>query len=131
MNRYLSGMWGTRLYRVVAVRQLMAPGKDAPVATSRLEMLLEGLQEAEARIVLERALASGRLDEDMSARVERMLVRRMAFRTREGAILEGGAFGQRENPVGNYGLLWGVAPDWRSEALELFELAADCAPFLE
>ncbi|GAH84827.1 unnamed protein product, partial [marine sediment metagenome] len=51
---------------------LLAPGRNGPVATSRLEALREGVQESEARIVIERALT----DDALRARLGQDLVRR-------------------------------------------------------
>ena len=42
-------------------RALAAPGPNGALATTRYEMLLEGIQEAEARITLERVLGDARL----------------------------------------------------------------------
>lgn len=55
----------------------LAPGPDGPVATARLENLREGVQECEARIVLEDALRDPdrkqRLGDDLAQRAEAIL----------------------------------------------------------
>ncbi len=51
---------------------LLAPGADGPVATARLENLLEGVQECEARICIEEAL----LDEEKKKRLGSELAER-------------------------------------------------------
>jgi len=52
---YAEGGWGTISMHFV-VQAILAPGKDGPVPTQRLEMIRESLQEAEARIFVQNAL---------------------------------------------------------------------------
>ncbi len=58
---------------------LAAPGRDGPVATVRLEALREGLQEAEARIFIEKALAAGKLDGALARKCRALLDRRVTL----------------------------------------------------
>ena len=45
----------------------MAPGPDGPVATGRMEAFRQGIQECEARIVIERALMDSKLKAKLGA----------------------------------------------------------------
>ena len=57
---------------------LFAPGPDGPVTTQRFENAIEGNQQAEARIAIERALLDKEhpLPEDLAARCRELLDRR-------------------------------------------------------
>ncbi|MCH8475691.1 MAG: hypothetical protein LAT55_10740 [Opitutales bacterium] len=52
---------------------IVAPGPNGAIPTVRFEMLREGAQEAEARILLERALASGSLSSERRREIEEFL----------------------------------------------------------
>ena len=73
--RYLD--WGGLSISGTTTSSVLAPGPDGPIATARLEMLREGLQETEAKILLEKALADparkSALGPDLAARCERLL----------------------------------------------------------
>ncbi len=70
--------WGIGLE--CAVQRLLGAGRDGPVSSVRLEALRESLQETEARVFLERALADtgarGRLGAALSKRCREVLDRR-------------------------------------------------------
>ena len=102
---------------------LAAPGPDGPLATVRYEMLREGLQECEARIALEKALAAGAVPEDMSAAARALLAERIKVRTKGGTVI-GGHTG---NKLAAEKHLWGVAPDWQDSAAKLFDMAGKAA----
>ena len=51
------------------------PGEKGAESSARFEALIEGIQEAEARIYLEKALDSGRLATDLAQRVREVLDR--------------------------------------------------------
>ncbi len=124
--KYERNRWGL-MYRPVSVKKLLGPGRAGPVATTRLEMLLEGLQETEARIAIEKALAGGALTEAATEECNDLLASRVAFRTRSGKVTLGrykhGGFEGSDTEHEIYTRLWGVAPDWQAETLKLFELA--------
>ncbi|OPX24535.1 MAG: hypothetical protein B1H04_01855 [Planctomycetales bacterium 4484_123] len=73
---------------------LLAPGSDGPVATVRFEALREGIQEAEARIFIEKALLDpakrARLGEKLAGRCQRLLDERVRIIRR--AIAGGGRY---------------------------------------
>jgi hypothetical protein len=103
-------------------RSIVAPGTNGPVSTVRYEMLREGLQECEARIGIEQALAGGKVKGDLERRCRDLLRRRLKTREADGRF-KGGHAGDTIGAAENR---WGVPPDWRASALELFNLAAEC-----
>ena len=127
--RYERNRWGL-MYRPVSVKKLLGPGRDGPVATTRLEMLLEGLQETEARIVLEKALKRDRLPDSLRQECEALLEHRTAVRTRSGDVILGRYRGGGNTEHEIYTRLWAVAPNWQNDTLALFELAVRVTPFL-
>ena len=68
-NRYV--FWHSLSISEV-IRAIVSPGPNGPVATARLQIMRESLQEAEARIFVQNAV----LDEDRTARMPADLVRR-------------------------------------------------------
>ena len=71
-GRYPGADWGTLDIKHVAPYLLM-PGKNGPVSSVRFELLREGLQEAEARMVVQNAL----LDEKQRAKLGKPLADRL------------------------------------------------------
>jgi hypothetical protein len=90
-------------------RWVLAPGPQGAVSTVRFEMLVEGIQECEARLAIEEALASGRLDAPLQEECRDLLAERMAER----------------EPVGSRD--WQVGPDWQDRTARLFDLAGRVA----
>ena len=68
---------------------ILGPGPDGPVGTARLEIFREGIQECEARILLEGVLADeasrGKLGEALAARCQETLQERLAVGDRDQA----------------------------------------------
>ncbi len=91
------------------VRSIVAPGPAGAVATVRYEMLREGIQEAEARILLEQALASQKLSEEHRDEIETFLRDRIKQRYWQGK--------------GRQRLTLTAPRDWQDATLELFEWA--------
>jgi hypothetical protein len=90
LGRYPHSSWAQlTLYNSSAY--VLAPGPDGPVATVRFEMIREGVQEAEARIFLERALTDdalrAKLPDALADRCQQVLDERIraVLRTRSGA----------------------------------------------
>jgi len=71
-GRYPECNWG-QLKITAATAAILAPGKAGPVATERFEMLREGLQEAEARIFIEKALVGKKISGAPATRLQKML----------------------------------------------------------
>ncbi len=90
-------------------RSITAPGPRGAVATVRYEMLREGIQEVEARILLERTLDSGTLPEQAAREVEAFLrewIQARYVSTGSGRTVE-----------------FAFPPDWRDHTFRLFALA--------
>ncbi len=82
---------------------IIARGRDGFVPTVRFEMLRQGLQEAEARVVIERALAGGGLDDALADEARELLTVLYNIRFREGRFsgrgnLSSGHLGAAEYP---------------------------------
>jgi len=79
LGRYPESGWGQLNLRN-AFAHILAPGPDGAIATARFEMLREGVQEAEARIVIERVLtdpaARAKLGEERVRRFQDLLDQR-------------------------------------------------------
>ncbi len=97
------------LYRNNA-RHLAAAGPDGPAGTVRYEALREGIQEAEARIAIERALAADgaadRVGAERIAAFEALQLERLSWR--------------RWNDWD-----WSMGPEWKARALRLYRLAGE------
>ena len=119
------------------VSAYLAPGPEGPVATTRLEMVREGLQECEARIFIEKAL----LDEKRRAKLPGALVARAQklLDERTIAMLRGmNPFTFKEHFTGNaaanhiwwsrpggLGSQWFVSSGWQQRSEKLFTTAAE------
>jgi hypothetical protein len=104
---------------------LLAPGPTGPVSTARFEMLREGAQECEARVVLDAALGNpvtrGKLGEALVKRCEQILKERdAAFRW----VCRGG-WSRPE------GWEWYEASGWEDRAHALFTCAGDVSRVLK
>jgi hypothetical protein len=104
---------------------LIAPGPDGPLATVRYEMFREGLQEAEARLVIEKALVAGRVEGPVADAARAELEKQIDIRFRQGEFKGGHAGGNLGKPE----RMWGFAPypEWQANTLRLFEQAAAVA----
>jgi hypothetical protein len=102
-----------------ATAALLAPGRDGAISTMRFEMLREGLQEAEARIAIEKALTApelqSRVPADVAARLQGLLDERVRDYLRAA-----GAYS-----VGNEDWLWFASSGWRARTARLYAAAAE------
>jgi hypothetical protein len=98
----------------IPVLFLLWPGKDGAESSVRFEALLEGLQEAEARIVLEQAIECGGLDADLEAKVKKVL----ADNLQEAMFFQGNSMIRAFE-----GYYYG----WQRRSARLYEAAADVA----
>ncbi|MCX7805286.1 MAG: DUF4091 domain-containing protein, partial [Planctomycetota bacterium] len=105
---------------------LLAPGPEGPLSTVRFEQLREGLQECEARQVIEKAMADpalkAKLGEALTKKCEEMLKERAVavdFASRGEWGLEG------------EGWQWFSASGWEDRTLSLFACAGEVARALD
>lgn len=115
--------WGRDInirYDVVdfPVKNLLWPGNNKVDTSQRFEILREGVQEAEARIFLQRALDAGRLPAPLAARVRDTLARGIGETSYVPAYAA--------SFVDSH-LLNDHPQDWQARSRRLFELAAEVA----
>ena len=119
---------------------LLGPGLDGPVSTYRFEAFREGLQECEARIMIEQALTDpklkARLGADMAKRCQEALVERTHYMLKSlGQLrLTGPAhwyvtvdytyWHRAPGPVGHQ---WFVGSGWQARSEKLYSLAGEAA----
>ncbi len=98
---------------------ILSPGKDGAIATDLFEMLREGLQEAEARVFIEKALLDpakkARLGDAMAKRCQDLLDDRVRTFMR--------AVGQRNRLPSDW--LWYRGSDWQKQSQSLYSAAAE------
>lgn len=116
---------------------LLAPGPTGPVATDRLEAYREGVQECEARIVIERALGDktlrGRLGQDLARRCEEYLHVRhtMMWLSLSNVQLYLGRKGKRymayewRQQPNLCGTPWFLCSNWQQRTAQLYSLAGE------
>ena len=97
---------------------LIAPGPDGPIPTERFETLREGMQEAEARVAIEKAVVGGSLPAELADRCHALLLERMKVLWKDGQFA-------RSNPQWQKGGWhdYGIAKDWQTSTTHLFDLA--------
>jgi len=97
--------------------RLLWPGASGMMNTgARVEALLEGIQEAEARVFLERALLAGELPQPMAERVVALLNERLAqtaYYTR--------------SPHSRHGQVFDIHQGWQARSRALYAMAAEAA----
>ncbi|MBI5722574.1 MAG: hypothetical protein HZA50_01340 [Planctomycetes bacterium] len=100
---------------------LIAPGPDGPIGTVRYEMLREGIQECEARIFIEKALGTGKVESSVDSQTRALLTEMIKYRFLNGAFKGGHAGGNLGVPV----RMWGFAPfpEWQKLNGKLYEQA--------
>ena len=118
------------------IHAFVPPGPDGALATTRLVLMREGLQECEARIVVERALVTpelrAKLGDELTRRCERLIRERTRVVTTalENHFVCG--FGNTStsghgwwSTPGQVGTLWYVASGWQELSEELYAVAAE------
>ncbi len=138
-DRYPESTW-RNLYIADA---LLAPGPDGPVAADQLEAFRQGIQECEARIVIERALS----DEALRARIGADLARRCEDYLQDRHMLmwlslsdlqlfydhPGATWGPRylaaawRGMPNNGGSHWFLSSGWQRRTEQLYTLAGEVA----
>ena len=129
----------TRWRALTITTSILSAGENGPVSSARLEMMREGVQECEARILIEEAL----LDEASRAKLGDRLVERCrdVLKERTLAIVQAMCghhtcgFVKREhhgwwgNP-GQVGWRWYLISGWRERSGKLYALSAEVAKAL-
>ncbi len=120
-SRFLDAGYYGSLHRQNSA-SVIEPAPDGPVPTVRFEMLREGLQETEARVVVERALVEGFLPEALAEEARALLAEMYQHRWRTWTNQ---GFATRNVRTSN-SFLWGVAPypEWIHLTARLYDMAA-------
>jgi len=104
---------------------VLSPGKEGPVSSQRFEMICEGVQEAEARVFIEKALLDPaqkeKLGSELAERCQALLDERVRTFIR-GA-------GKRNYYCSNW--LWYEGPIWAQQSEALYTAAAEAAAVLK
>lgn len=131
-ERYWKAEW-TNLNILTSV---LAPGPDGPVSTTRLEMMREGIQECEARILVERAVTDkalrAKLGGKLAKRCEKILAERtIAIQIAHNDFNERG-FRKRPRKINATRTSlatyhWYLVSGWQERSGKLFTVAAEVA----
>jgi hypothetical protein len=113
-NRYPESSLLGSLAFFRSVYHLLGPAKKGPVTTVRFENMLEGIQQTEARIFIEKAVLKKNIPEDLAAKC-RALVDKRTNRIRFW-------------PAGAAGI---IAQDWPELTKELFQAAAEVSEHIQ
>jgi len=127
VNRFASdSTWGTLTLGYQAPLAILGAGIKGPIATVRSEVLRQGLQEAEARIFLEKALT----DETKKVKIGKELADRCQglLDERVRNILRAGGRMEHHDTVDWF---WFVSSGWQKRAQELYSAAAEVADKLK
>jgi len=113
---------------------VLAPGPDGPVATQRFVAMLEGVQECEARIFVERALTDpklkARLGADLASRCEALLTERAwrMWKCLSNLLLTGPGWANATGwrwTANVSGHRWHLGSDWQQQTRKLYDLAGE------
>ncbi|MEX0745979.1 MAG: glycoside hydrolase domain-containing protein, partial [Phycisphaeraceae bacterium] len=109
------------------LKSIVRPGPDGALSTHQFEMICEGLQEAEARILIERALDERRIRGDLADRCHELLEQRtmdtgIALYPHFVAGFSTWRSGGGQQWGGQIGCLWVIASDWQARSAKLFDL---------
>ncbi|MHC4916979.1 MAG: glycoside hydrolase domain-containing protein [Planctomycetota bacterium] len=99
---------------------ILKPGREGPISSMRFELMRQGVQETEARIYIERALADparkSRLGSDLAGRYRKLADQRVWRIMRQNIVFR--------RPTGAH--LYAAGP-WQEQAAELYAIAAEVA----
>ncbi len=131
----ISNLYPQSLWRNLDIQaSILAPGPDGPQPTSRYFYLLEGMQEAEARVVIEKALLDreAELDEEVISRAWELLDARQRAAWRcagrdEAFMEEEGHADLPPHQKDGVGHEWFVQSGWFDRTVQLYDLAGEVA----
>jgi hypothetical protein len=134
-DRFAESSWVTGSSLCLTLcNPVLGPGPDAPAATTKLPVLIEGLQESEARVAIEHSLMvpelKAKLGPELAKRCEDTLRERASIMWKSlnnfppNPTLDGEAVGWRWRPGGN-GNKWLIGFGWQAQSEKLFVLGED------
>jgi hypothetical protein len=103
---------------------LLSPGQDGPLATARFEMLVEGVQECEARILLQDALDNGEVSDTLAEKCRRVLAQRDEFLKRAAIVPGTGRLWFADATPSEAAYLAYVS-GWQAHSEQLYQVAAE------
>jgi hypothetical protein len=120
--RYIETCWD-QLNLDRGLEMLLAPGPAGAMPTEVFEQIRQGIQECQAKIFIEKAILSGKLDATLAKKCQEMLDER-AWHIRGQGCTNAGSFGGETNNI------WfeGAGSAWLAE--KLFSAAAEVAKAL-
>lgn len=115
---------------------MFAPGPIGPASTNRYEALREGIQDCQARILIEEAMGDEakkqKLGDDLAKRCEDLLVERTAYMLKAiGHLQINNQWGHITGPEqicrqdGVFGHRWFVGSGWENRTRQLYQLAGE------
>jgi len=131
-ERYYKAEWRN----LNILTSMLAPGSEGPVSTTRFEMMREGLQECEARILVERAVTDktrrAKLGEALAKRCEKVLAERSLAMQIANNSLQSLGFKERDgwnkrSYTSQVTYQWYIVSGWQERSEALFEAAAEVA----
>ena len=128
-GRFLKSVWGNLNIKT----SLLAPGADGALATTRYEMMREGVQECEARIAVEKLLDGSKLRGDQAKRCEKILSERnqaiySAFYDNRADFLGKKAYFctySWASSYPRYGAYYYLTSGWQERSADLYDIAAE------
>ena len=134
-NRYPQSLW----HSCNLMSHMLDPGPEGPVATSRYEMLREGMQQCEARIAIESVLTDpalrSRVDNKLAECAQKLLDDRIwqELKGFSGLQLTGRVYTTYAdygkvfyyNAGGEAGATWYRGSGWQERTQELYQLAGE------
>jgi hypothetical protein len=135
----LSGRYPKANWRNLNIKvALLGPGPQGPVATARFEALREGIQECEARIFIEQALAGSKLPPALAASCKELIAERNRALVlglsphKEEGFLDAASYRRTHDwqDLGNVGYYWYLTSGWQDRAGTLYDTAAAVAAAL-
>ena len=131
-DRYPQSLW----HSCNLMSHMLVPGPAGPVASSRYELLREGLQQCEARIAIESVLADparrAKLPAELTRRAEQLLDDRVwqELKAFGDMQLTGRSYATAKDTWyygcgGTAGHYWYAGCGWRDRAQELYDLAGE------
>jgi hypothetical protein len=130
-DRYPKASWRNLNIKVA----LLGAGPQGPVSTARFEAVREGLEECEARILIEQALNEGRLPDELAAQCRELIAERnratvMGLSPHKSEGFLDAASDRRIHDwqdSGNVGHYWYLISGWQERSGKLFDTAAEVA----
>ena len=133
-DRFTEGSWSGNRMNLNLCNPVLAPGPEGPESTTRLISFAEGVQECEARIVIEQALTDNaqkrKLGKDLVKRCENALDKRLLlmWRSLSNHQLGGKEFFLAKSwrwTAGIAGQHFFLGSNWKNNSKELFSLAGE------